>query len=179
MRYFLNVLVLVAVLFGPRAQAGPDGAGRGPLDAWGMHSRKTVLKLHPLSTAGGMVFGTLMLPLEVEHAVTPDLSWYGTMAPLIQLDHSWAPGLALGCGVRGYLSGHAPDGPWLGAQLGITVLGSPRWGTTGTSDLQPQAGYQWVLGNGFTVGVGAGLSIRSLVLGTFPVTVMVPIGFAW
>ena len=46
-------------------------------------------------------------------------------------------------------------------------------------DVQPQIGYQWVFDNGFSIGVGAGISLLELATGHIGLTYSLPIGIAW
>src|SRR5689334_23291087 len=92
--------------------------------------------------------------------VHPDVGLSTPAAPVAVVSSYGTMGsVAVSGGVRAYFSGHAPDGFWLGGQA-IALL------QTGSGvDLLPQAGYQWVLDNGCTIEVGAGLSLASLAAG--------------
>ncbi|HVE85559.1 MAG TPA: hypothetical protein VND93_22050, partial [Myxococcales bacterium] len=137
-------------------------------------------------TAGGIALSSsdantmlFMLPLELEHAITANLSVSGMVTPTYAMNGPrGAIGLGLNGGARLYPFGRAPDGLWLGGQLMTTLLMTSS-GPTADIDLQPQVGYQWVFGNGLTLGVGAGLSVAALVAGHPPLTIQIPIGFAW
>jgi hypothetical protein len=182
MRSIMNSLILISVLAGAVARAdvpggdvvgtpriGPDGSVTG--------ARKTALKFHPLPAIGGPLLGVFMLPLELEFAVSPNLSVYAIGSPLVLLSGAGG-GVALNGGVRGYFSGNAPDGFWLGGQVGVTTLGT-SYGSVTSVDLQPQIGYQWVFDGGFTIGVGVGLSVSQLAAGQPPMTFTLPMGIAW
>jgi hypothetical protein len=175
----MKSLLIVAVLASSLAHAGQDVLGTStklePAGAWAGSSRKLVLKAHPLQAIGGAMIGAPMLPVEMEYAFAPGYSLSAMATPFVLTGFTQAAGLELRGGVRGYFSGNAPDGFWLGAQMS-TTLAMP--GIVGV-DLHPSMGYQWVLGNGFTVGLNAGVSMNLLLTGRFPLVVQVPLGFAW
>jgi len=190
-RFILNSLILLSVLAGPVAQAGGSQSSTTTTndDVLGMPKprqlndpatggeHKMVLKLHPLPAIGGSMLGVLMLPVELEGALSPAVSLYVLGSPLLLVNGAGG-GFALNGGVRGYLSGNAPDGFWVGAQLGVTSLSSGYLSATAV-DLQPQLGYQWIFNGGFTVGLGVGVSIDQLVREQFPLTFVLPLGVAW
>ena len=76
-------------------------------------ARKTALKLRPLPALGGPLLGIFMLPVELELAFTPSFSAYVVGSPVVLLSGAGG-GVALNGGLRGYLSGNAPDGFWMG-----------------------------------------------------------------
>jgi hypothetical protein len=169
----------------------PDGEVPGlprpePEDGWSGDPRRTVLSLEPLPVLTGVAMSLaapgntfIMVPLGLEYAVHPNASVSFSLAPLyLELPQVSAAGVDASGGVRVYPFGRAPDGLWLGAQAGATLVQS---GTSGgvAFDLQPRIGYQWVNRNGLTIGVGASLSLASMASGDFPLSLQVPIGFAW
>jgi len=190
MRIIIHSLILLAVLTGPVAHAGGEQSSTTTTvdDVLGMPKpeqpkglatgeRKMVLKLHPLPAIGGPTLGVFMLPVELETAANPIVSLYVIGSPLLLVNGAGG-GFALSGGVRGYLSGTAPDGFWLGAQLGVSNLTAGAVSVTAV-DLQPQLGYQWVFDSGFSVGLGVGLSVDQLMRQQFPLTFVLPLGVAW
>ncbi|HEY8212016.1 MAG TPA: hypothetical protein VIG99_31255 [Myxococcaceae bacterium] len=148
-------------------------------------SRKTVLKLYPGPMVRDLVIGAitntvfLTVPVEMELGVHPNLGLSGLVTPVVAVGGGYETvGIALNGGARVYPFGHAPDGFWLGGQLGVSWLMSPS-GSLGIIEVQPQLGYQWILDNGFTIGLGAGYSLSSSVEGQNGFTFMVPVGYAW
>ncbi|HVE85560.1 MAG TPA: hypothetical protein VND93_22055 [Myxococcales bacterium] len=199
-------MILIAVLSGPLAQASPaQGSAAtasepddhdvfrapafGPANAQGGRARTAVFKVHPLVTVGGLILGSLssstlvMVPVELEYAVAPNFS-ISAMATPTFLAGGYTSGIGIGLNgaLRGYFSGNAPEGFWMGAQLMTTLMSMTR-GTSSSGlvslDLQPQLGYQWVTEGGFTIGVGGGISLAALAGGQPSFTFQVPIGFAW
>ena len=162
-----------------------EALGMGPEKQWNPDARKTVIKLHPAAAAAGLALSALssttilMLPVELEHAVGPNVSLYGMAVPMFMATRLQSVGgIGLNGGVRAYFSGNAPDGFWLGGQVNATLLASSSVGGI-SFDLQPQVGYQWILENGFTIGLGGGLSLGALMNAQPALTWQVPIGFAW
>ncbi|HEY8208328.1 MAG TPA: hypothetical protein VIG99_12650 [Myxococcaceae bacterium] len=138
--------------------------------AWGDSGHKTVFKTHPLPMMFGMAGGLLMVPVELEFAVHPNAGLYVLATPFLGA----ASGFAMNAGAHLYVSGNAPDGFWIGGQVGATMFPS------GVSlDLQPQLGWQWVHDSGFTIGIGTGVSLASIASQRFPLVFSVPVGFAW
>jgi hypothetical protein len=214
MRHAVHALILLSAVAGSVARASPDPVSaialrppvgsevsrlfarpadqdllgpspRGSTSSWGQDSRKTVFKVHPLATVGGLVLsamsnGTMFLvPMEMEFALAPSFSVTTSATPMfLSVGYTSGVGLGLGGGLRGYFSGNAPDGFWLGAELQAALVATGYSGAIGV-DLQPQLGYQWVLDNGFTIGVGGGLSIGQLAAGKPSFSFQVPIGYAW
>jgi len=147
------------------------------------------VKLHPLVTLGSLIISSnisqqtgtnvsiFTLPVEVELGVVPYCSLYGLFSPLvISVNTLTTAGVLAGGGARVYISGNAPQGFWLGAQVeGATVAST----AVAAADFQGQLGYQWVSDNGFTFGLGAGVSFVALSAGTFPLAIVAPLGFAW
>jgi len=152
-----------------------EGSLGDPAEDSGVLSRKAVFKVHPLATLGGLLFSTLLLPLEVESALAPNVSLYLMGSPVLSPS---ALGIALNGGGRFYLSSNAPSGFWIGGQLG-SVLVTSRLGMGASFDFQLQLGYQWVLGNGLTMGIFAGLSVPAALSGRGGFVWGAPIGFAW
>jgi hypothetical protein len=183
-----KVLIVLAALSSQLAFAGQPSIADEDVGVEASSKPKapdTVLKFHPVATIGGLMLGALgpvttwTLPVELEHAVAPNVSLYAMAAPmLLTFGTSTIGGLALNGGVRLYFSGHAPDGLWLGGQV-MGSLFSNTCSPPPSIDLQPQLGYQWVTKSGFTIGVGLGLSAVALATGQAPVTFVVPVGFTW
>lgn len=188
MRVARKFLILFAVVSGQLALAGPQSSTTVEADAsstWASYSRKTVLKAHPLATVGGMILSAMtsstvmVFPVEMEFAMAPNVSLYGIVAPTVVSSGSTTVyGAALSAGLRMYATGHAPDGFWIGGHVGTLWL-TGNFASGVSVDLQPQAGWQWVSDNGFTIGVGAGISLVSLASMQPAYTLVIPIGFAW
>ncbi|HEY8210536.1 MAG TPA: hypothetical protein VIG99_23800 [Myxococcaceae bacterium] len=167
--------------------APPDGEVPrlpGPVD--GGNPRKTVLSFQPVPMVAGMAvsllspgYTVLTLPVDLEYAPLPNVSVSLMLAPMyLETPEVAAGGFQVNGGVRLYPFGRAPDGFWLGAQAAAMMLMTESSGGV-AFDLQPQLGYQWVHQNGLTIGVGVGLSVNALANRQFPVTLQVPVGFAW
>lgn len=118
-----------------------------------MGARPNVLSVDPLSIIRGALVGA-QLQVSIaqvgaiyERVVLPQLSLYGTLTPGIT---SGTPPVILGVmgGVRWYVVGGAPAGPWVGGQLGLLPM-----------NLGPgvhlEGGYQWILDNGLALGINA------------------------
>ncbi|HYV43484.1 MAG TPA: hypothetical protein VFA20_01440, partial [Myxococcaceae bacterium] len=137
-------------------------------------------KVHPLTIAGGLILGAtsgitvLSLPVELEYAITPNVSVFGQVAPLyVTSAIGSGAGILLGGGARAYPFGEALRGFWVGGLVAGGVASNLSF------DLQAQAGWAWVFDNGFYLSVGGSISFAGLLAGAIPIGVLVPIGFAF
>jgi len=97
-----------------------------------------------------------LVPMEMEFALAPSFSVTTSATPMfLSVGYTSGVGLGLGGGLRGYFSGNAPDGFWLGAELQAALVATGYSGAIGV-DLQPK-----------------------LAAGKPSFSFQVPIGYAW
>ena len=128
---------------------------------------------------GTRAFGAA-LPLELGITLSPFSTLSVQVAPTL-VRYTWggfASGGALGLGTEFFPFRSAPSGLWLRAQAMGTVLAS-RNQVVADPDLLAGIGYRLLFDSGFTLGVGVDLSAAALVSRSWPITVRVPLGYAW
>src|SRR5262249_23066056 len=120
----LQALAEGTVKTGPAHYTSIDQVPAEQREAWWFeHSKKSVVKIHPLATIGlaivsigiaqethrdTMIFA---LPLELEWALIPNASLFGWLSPLVVSSGTVSNvGVLAGAGVRAYWTGNAPQG---------------------------------------------------------------------
>jgi hypothetical protein len=180
----LFVAVLVLLPRAGLAQTAPTETG-GPLNidavpaeqrdqVWEAQARKNDVNINLLPPVLGLIIsvsassllgsaaGVISLPLEYERAINRGFSVFGILQPSFAAisvagQSASAFSFGLGVGARGYFSGNAPNGFWLGGEADIPVY--PQF--AGVS-VRVESGYNFAFSNNLTFSLGGGLGLSYL-----------------
>jgi hypothetical protein len=173
------------------AQEGPLNIDAVPAEqrdqVWEAQARKNNLNINLLPPIGSLLLsisassllgsaaGVISIPFEYERALNRGLSVFGILNPAFAGvaaagQSASAFSFGLGLGVRGYFSGNAPIGFWLGGEGDIPVYPS-----FGGATVRVESGYNFAFATNLSLSLGGGLGLTySTVLN--PLTNS-PIGF--
>ena len=194
----LFVAVLVLLPRAGLAQTTPAETG-GPLNidavpaeqrdqVWEAQAKKNDVNINLLPPVLGLIIsvsassllgsaaGVISLPLEYERAINRGFSVFGILQPSFAAvsvagQSASAFSFGLGLGARGYFSGNAPNGFWLGGEADIPVY--PQF--LGAS-VRVESGYNFAFANNLTFSLGGGLGLSYLSV-TDPTTGVTAAGF--